>query len=148
MGQSLGVVMPIRPENRALYPADWTAIRRRIRHERAGNRCERCKAPNHHVVARETNGSSYMLMDGRVYCADTGEALGWAKGSEYPLGRMVKIVLTVAHLDHDPTNNADENLQALCQRCHLRHDHAHHQANAAATRRARKAGADLFAAAP
>ncbi|NPV54540.1 MAG: HNH endonuclease [Firmicutes bacterium] len=32
------------------------------------------------------------------------------------------VVLTVAHLDHDPTNNDPENLRALCQLCHNRHD--------------------------
>jgi hypothetical protein len=39
--------MPIRPENRARYPKDWREISRRIRHERAGNRCEQCGAENH-----------------------------------------------------------------------------------------------------
>ena len=32
------------------------------------------------------------------------------------------IVLTIAHLDHDPRNNDAANLKALCQRCHNRHD--------------------------
>jgi len=27
------------------------------------------------------------------------------------------VVLSVAHLDHDPSNCADDNLRALCQRC-------------------------------
>jgi len=43
----------------------------------------------------------------------------------------IKVVLTVAHLNHDPTDNDPANLRALCQRCHLVHDKAHH----AATRR-------------
>jgi 5-methylcytosine-specific restriction endonuclease McrA len=29
-------------------------------------------------------------------------------------------VLTVDHLDHNPANNDNKNLMALCQRCHLR----------------------------
>ena len=33
-----------------------------------------------------------------------------------------KVVLTVAHLDHTPENCADDNLAALCQRCHNRYD--------------------------
>ena len=43
--------MPIRPENRARYPKDWTSIAAAIR-ERAGQRCEGspaypdCRAPN------------------------------------------------------------------------------------------------------
>ena len=32
------------------------------------------------------------------------------------------VALTVAHLDHDPANNADDNLAALCQACHNRCD--------------------------
>ena len=38
------------------------------------------------------------------------------------------VVLTVAHLDHDPPNCADDNLEAMCQRCHLRYDAHHHRA--------------------
>lgn len=37
-----------------------------------------------------------------------------------------KVVLTVAHLDHNKTNNRFSNLAALCQRCHLRHDLPEH----------------------
>jgi 5-methylcytosine-specific restriction endonuclease McrA len=32
------------------------------------------------------------------------------------------VILTIAHLDQDRTNNADSNLAALCQRCHINHD--------------------------
>lgn len=37
-------------------------------------------------------------------------------------GKKGKIILTVAHLDQDPTNNNLNNLLALCQRCHFNHD--------------------------
>lgn len=57
-----------------------------------------------------------------------------------------RVVLTIAHLDHDPTNCADDNLLALCQRDHLAYDLKHHQRNARITRRQRKACADLFEA--
>ncbi len=33
-----------------------------------------------------------------------------------------RVVLTVAHLDHNPANNAALNLAARCQRCHNQHD--------------------------
>jgi 5-methylcytosine-specific restriction endonuclease McrA len=35
-----------------------------------------------------------------------------------------KVVLTIAHLDHDADNHnvADDRLAALCQACHLRYD--------------------------
>lgn len=37
-------------------------------------------------------------------------------------GQEYKVILTVAHLDHDIKNNSPENLKALCQPCHLRYD--------------------------
>lgn len=33
-----------------------------------------------------------------------------------------KVILTVAHLNHTPEDCRDENLAALCQRCHLTYD--------------------------
>lgn len=36
----------------------------------------------------------------------------------------IKVVLTIAHLDHDPDNwdVEDERLAALCQKCHMNYD--------------------------
>lgn len=39
--------------------------------------------------------------------------------------KMVKVVLTIAHLDHTPENCDPSNLRALCQKCHNRYDAAH-----------------------
>jgi len=64
-----------------------------------------------------------------------GQPAKWARG---------RVVLTVAHLDHRPENCADENLKALCQRCHLRYDAEHHQANARKTRHSKRAVRDMF----
>lgn len=52
-----------------------------------------------------------------------------------------KVVLTVAHIDHDSSNNDDANLAALCQKCHLTHDAQQHAGNAAKTRHAKKIAA-------
>ena len=43
----------------------------------------------------------------------------------------VKVVLTIAHLDHDKLNHDVDlsRLAALCQRCHLRYDLGKHIAN-------------------
>lgn len=38
--------MPIRPENKDRYPADWKLRSRFIRFYRAGNKCEWCGAEN------------------------------------------------------------------------------------------------------
>ena len=40
-----------------------------------------------------------------------------------------KVVLTVAHLDHDKSNNRFSNLKAMCQRCHLSYDLGRHVMN-------------------
>jgi len=48
-----------------------------------------------------------------------------------------KVVLTIAHLDQDITNNAYSNLAALCQRCHNRHDLPHRIRHRAANKRRR-----------
>ena len=53
-------------------------------------------------------------------------------------GRRIHGSFTVAHLDHDPTNNDPTNLRALCQRCHLTHDAKLHAQHAAITRRQRQ----------
>jgi hypothetical protein len=144
--------MPIKRENYALYPGgsptskEWKALRATIL-DRAGNACENCKAPNGILIVRGigSDAGTYMHFDGgAVHDAETGEKLGYARGSEYNAGKLIRVVLTIAHLDHDPTNNDPQNLKALCQMHHLRHDHEHHQKNAAVTRRSRLASGDLF----
>ena len=136
--------MPIRESQRPLYPQDWDAISQRIR-ERAGDKCETCGVPNHALVARGcgSDEGTYMLEDGSVFDEDTGEARGMARGSEYNADRFPRIVLTVAHLNHDPTDNRDENLRCWCQLHHLRHDAKHHAETARETRRGRKAAGNL-----
>lgn len=37
-------------------------------------------------------------------------------------GKLVKVVLTIAHLDHTPENCKAENLRAWCQKCHNAYD--------------------------
>jgi hypothetical protein len=137
--------MPIKPENRARYPANWPEIRARIL-ARAGNACEKCKAPNRTRIARGSgrDEGTYMLESADVFCAETGRHLGRCRHSDYELARMVDVVLTVAHLDHTPENCSEDNLRAWCQRCHLAYDKDHHRANAQATRRAKSGTAELF----
>ena len=50
-----------------------------------------------------------------------------------------KVILTIAHLDHDITNNDESNLKAWCQRCHLNYDKDHH-ANSRRINRDAKSG--------
>lgn len=39
--------------------------------------------------------------------------------------KMVRVVLTIAHLDHVPEHCDPSNLRALCQRCHNQYDAKH-----------------------
>jgi 5-methylcytosine-specific restriction endonuclease McrA len=137
--------MPIKPENKSRYPANWKEIRAAIL-ERAGHKCEQCNAANCTRICRgvDADVDTYMTAEAEVFDADTGEYLGRARMSEWRVGKMVRIVLTIAHLDHAPENCDPANLLALCQRCHLRYDAAHHAVNARETRKSRKAIGDLF----
>lgn len=69
---------------------------------------------------------------------------GWER-EHLGISPLIVIVLTIAHLDHQPENCADDNLAAMCQRHHLAHDQEHHQRNAQATRRAKAGTLELFA---
>jgi hypothetical protein len=46
----------------------------------------------------------------------------------------IRVVCTVAHLDHTPENCVDENLKFLCQRCHNRYDIGHRKQTRRQTR--------------
>ena len=139
--------MPIRAERKHLYPKDWPAISARVR-QRADQKCEFCGVKNGALGGRH---------EGQFYKArPLGEKLlrlewprpgehAWCVGYNASTLRIIRIVLTVAHLNHDETDCRDENLKALCQRCNLTYDAKHHAKNAKATIRSRKALGDLFA---
>lgn len=113
---------PIRPENRARYPADWAAISYRIRFVRAAGRCEcdgRCGRPPRHLDPTDDR------------CRNRHNQPAWNAGRN-------NVVLTTAHLDHVPEHCDDDNLMAMCQGCHLHYDRDHH-----ARTRARTAAAQL-----
>ncbi len=134
--------MPIK--DKSLYPKNWTEISHSIRFGRAKGQCERCGRHHGITVLVCEDGEWIDPENGAVYDGETGEHLGYCRMSEWPDGKMVKTVLTCAHLDHDPANNDPANLAALCQRCHLRHDRQQHIQSARQTRRSRKAIRDLF----
>ena len=56
--------------------------------------------------------------------------------ANYSYRNGARIVLTIAHLDHDEDNwkVSDERLRAWCQRCHNRYDRAHRNNTARMTR--------------
>lgn len=98
--------MPIKPENKNRYPTNWKAIVERIR-ERSRDRCEGSPA---YPDCRAKNHEPH---------PQTGST----------------VVLTTAHLDHQPENCDPKNLRHWCQRCHLTYDSKQHAQSAYKTRR-------------
>lgn len=128
--------MPIRPENRDKYPDDWADISLRIRNERANGRCE-CEGECgiDHKAEIISLGYDHVTDDpGRCH-AENHE-------SHRVTGSIV--VLTVAHLDHEPSHCDDDNLKAFCQRCHLTYDAPMKRQRRLERERAASAVGDLF----
>lgn len=94
--------MPIRPENRSRYPANWRLISLRIRFERAGGRCE-CL--------------------GECGLEHEGGRCGAEHGKPNPITGSI-VVLTCAHRREPIEDCSDDNLFAACQLCHNRYDRA------------------------
>lgn len=115
------------------YPANWlTEIRPRIM-KRAGNVCE-------------SPGCDFKHLEEVWAVRYRGRTTGWFRDREYadslprtmesrvdpktrmvkniPNPKKVKVILTIAHLDHDEENKKvdDSRLMAMCQLCHLRYD--------------------------
>jgi hypothetical protein len=122
--------MPIRPENKARYPANWKSeVVPRIR-ARSGNRCEcsgQCGKLHTEIAGGRLEGTC-------------------GKFNGEPIDDIIGpfIVLTVAHLDHTPENCSDDNLLHMCQGCHNRYDAPHRAAGIKARRHATRALGDLF----
>ena len=122
----MGSPVPIRPENRWLYPIDWQQLSATVRLKRAGARCERCGRPHLRRVAHLGDGR-WWDADARTWRTDRGRRIGNRVGFALATVRTTYVVLACAHLDHDPGNNASANLKALCQRCHMIQDAAEHR---------------------
>lgn len=125
------------PMDRKKYPKDWPEISRRIRMERAKSCCEWCGVPNYAYRDRQS-----------LKWVTAADFIRWRDGDPEPFDLMAAtlVVLTVAHLgvdkpDGTPGDKRDtmdcreENLAALCQRCHLNFDRQQHLQNRMHNRR-------------
>jgi hypothetical protein len=93
-----------------------------------------CHAPNGVRIVRERDNPAAWALE-----ADVGT---WLPVSPFGENKPIRVVLTVAHLNQVAGDDRLENLQLLCQRCHLRLDRHQHARSAKATRR-RRNGAEL-----
>ena len=120
-------MMPISSEMKKLYPKNWATIRDAIL-KRAGGQCEWCRKWNHGIYLVSADGTFCRDVVPGYWTGPTEIPEIWDINEAYePLKpwRAITCVLTIAHLDHDPTHNDPINLRALCQKCHNRWDGPH-----------------------
>lgn len=113
--------MPIHPDKMKRYPGgsirskEWKEFRNSIL-DRAGHRCE---GTPHRPECRAANGEPH---------PET----------------MSKVVLTIAHMDHDESHADPERCRALCQKCHNNWDAPHRALNRYKRKREEQGGRDMF----
>lgn len=117
------------------YHPEWkTKIRPDIL-ERDNHCCKFCGVKNNSLIHRYGKG-----INDWEYWPEGMESEAWTLDGL----KSTKVILTIAHLDHNKKNNDYNNLAALCQKCHLGIDLKHHMANARETIRKKKGLQNLF----
>lgn len=128
------------PIDKSKYPPNWKEIALSIK-AAAKWRCEECdrpcRKPGEEWIDFRDRLADTDGIDG-YWFADTFDEIDSDESGTAFVDRPGRFVLTVAHLDHDTTNNHRSNLKALCPRCHLKHDAELHRRNASATRYRRR----------
>lgn len=135
--------MPIRPDLKHYYQGpEWRAQRAETL-RLAGNKCQQCGKPGWDKKGNPTLVLTFSWHD------PEGHHMAWSdarkvvpewfdeRGRPFPWRhvrprgatpiRGVKVVLTTAHLNHDPADRRTENRMCLCQWCHLNYDKMHHK---------------------
>jgi len=92
------------------YPSNWKDEIRPDILKREAYKCKFCKV-RHKAYGYRNHKKIF------VECDDF--LINWATANGH---KIIRIILTVAHLDHDIQNNDYENLAALCQQCHNQYD--------------------------
>jgi hypothetical protein len=111
------------PIDYSLYPPNWKAEIVPAVLQRANNCCEKCGLQNAQTVyaiklwVKDIN--KYKLRS--LWFSREQDA---KREASHGIVKPVRVVLTIAHLDHDADNHDVmlERLMALCQICHLRYD--------------------------
>lgn len=121
------------PMDKKRYPPDWDSVSWRIRFVRARGLCEECGVPHGATIKRSAVNPAYYLELGADDCWYTpgGDIVRISEfPEEFAGSKVVKVFLTTHHIGvpkpdgspgspHDKMDCRDENLMALCQRCHF-----------------------------
>lgn len=141
--------MPIKPELRHFYRGPAWEAKRAFVLDRANHECENCGRPNRMAmwVLRDGTGRWALYWEGGTrdlwrgtWRDATGAYIAEPAQRSDPRGVwpfLIRCILTVAHLNQIAGDDRDENLAALCQRCHLAHDSRSHVASARRTKAAK-----------
>jgi len=126
--------MPIRADLRHFYGREWRDEHRPRILARAENCCEACAKPNGvqllTMTWRADSGERMMIWRWNTIIPRWWDQNGEPWSGTPPPGvrlRPIKVVLAVAHRNHDPADNRDENLAAWCNWHHLQHDQERHR---------------------
>jgi 5-methylcytosine-specific restriction endonuclease McrA len=104
------------------YVFDWKSRVRPDIIRRANNHCELCGIKNYTLVRVFRSGIRQFISE-YFTAKDANSVCSYLnKNIDRKISKHIVVVLTVAHLDHDIKNNDYQNLKALCQKCHNRHD--------------------------
>lgn len=137
--------MPIRESEKRRYPENWPEISA-LKRFKARNRCQDCSLPNGAIGGRDSEG---IWHDAVPWRASKGYRLAWPEPGTVAqcVGgwqlKIIKIVLTVGHKNHQPEDCSPRNLRCWCQQCHLRFDAKHKARGIKQRRRADRAVGDL-----
>lgn len=134
--------MPLKAKHNRKYPLtiEWRGIWYWLL-TRAGFKCEACGIPQYAVgyrvhgefIPARGNGPQDAAGQGRSWpssapltyreACELADARHDSGGGKHDADghRWIVVVLTIAHLDHDPQNTDHTNLRILCQQCHARH---------------------------
>ena len=114
------------PIDYSKYPKDWKTVIVPAILKRANNKCEVCGLKNKQVIyscpIKSMNGKGrYNIYN--IWITSKGDLIR-LKPLLYGEYKKVRVVLTIAHLDHDEHNNQIQydRLKAMCQKCHLAYD--------------------------
>lgn len=142
--------MPIRPDLRHFYRTpEYLAARERVV-KRSKNRCEQCGKHNHrrvwvislgYLITTDAKFQRCCIQPHQCWSSVKGDGQRWRLctngaeiggmkllGAEWKHARQIRVICTMAHLNHTPGDDRDDNLKFFCQWCHLHYDQLHHKA--------------------
>ncbi len=102
-------------KNRDKYPPHWEDTIRPLILLRDKYTCQKCGVRHRKCYVFQKDGTRFEIPE--------DEISEWRAYGD----KAYKVHLQVAHLDQNPSNNDDDNLKAMCPKCHLAFDRAYNK---------------------